>query len=491
MGKLWPLGLVALLALLSSGAHAAAPVMAPNKDAWEKSVGGRDAARVLLKARLVGWPVRLAVPREELPENRNEFLLRLAHDTWRGLRALSDVENGLPLDNVSFDGGLEPSAARIGDYTNVTNIGVYLAAVAAAFELGLVERAEALRLTGLTLDTLGRLESYRGFFFNYYDTTTLERTSHFISFVDSAWLTAGLMTARMTFPELAARCSAFIERSNYAFFYDKKWKLMRHGYYVDRKRFADAHYGVLYTEARLGSLIAIGKGDAPAEHWFRMIRTFPERDRWQSMRPLNRRVKRVDGHRVTGGHYRWKDVDFVPSWGGSMFEALMPALLIDEETHAPKSLGANDRAHATVQRRYAAEELGYPVWGMSPSATPGSIRYAEYGVPVLGAKGYFPGVVTPHAAALGLLAAPAEAAANLVELARRYPLYGEYGFYDAVNPVSGEVARKYLALNQSMILIALANHLKDHAVQRRFTSDPIMQSALPVIGGEDFFAVDR
>ncbi|HLF98387.1 MAG TPA: glucoamylase family protein [Methylococcaceae bacterium] len=481
------LGALALLAFLAVGAQAATPVMAPKKDAWEKSVGGREAARHLLKARLSGWPARLVVPREELPQGEREFLERLARDTWRGLRDLSDAGHGLPLDNVGFDGGLEAAAAQIGDYTSVTNVGVHLAAVVAAFELGLVDRAEAQRLTSLTLDTLDRLESYRGFFYNYYDTTSLERTSHFISFVDSAWLTAGLMTARMAFPELAPRCSKFIDRSNYAFFYDKKWKLMRHGYYVDKKRFADAHYGVLYTEARLGSLIAIGKGDAPPEHWFRMIRTFPKRDRWQAMPPQSRRVKRVNGYKVTGGHYRWKDIDFVPSWGGSMFEALMPALLIDEQAHAPQSLGANDQAHATVQRRYATEELGYPVWGMSPSATPGSVRYAEYGVPILGAKGYLPGVVTPHAAALGLLATPQEAAANLLELARRYPLYGEYGLYDAVNPISGAVARKYLVLNQSMILIALANHLKDHAVQRRFAGDPIMQKALPLIGVENFF----
>lgn len=480
------LGSALALALLAAGAEAAPP-RAPEKDAWEKSVGGREAARPLLKARLAGWPARLLVPREELPAGEREFLERLARDTWRGLLELSDREHGLPLDNVSFDSGLDAVAARIGDYTNVTNVGARLADVVAAFELGFIDRAEALRLVGLTLDTLDRLETFRGFFYNYYDTTSLERTSHFISFVDSAWLTAGLMTVRMTFPEARERCSKFIDRGDYAFFYDRKWKLMRHGYFVNRKRYADAHYGVLYTEARLGSLIAIGKGDAPPEHWFRMIRTFPRSNRWQSMPPLNRRIKTVAGHKVTGGHYRWKDVDYVPSWGGSMFEALMPALLVDEIQHAPRSLGANDRAHATVQRRYAVEELGYPVWGMSPSSTPGSVRYAEYGVNLLGAKGYFPGVVTPHAAALALAATPAEAVENLRTLAMRYPLYGEYGLYDAVNPQTGEVAHKYLALNQSMILIALANHLKDHAVQRRFTSDPIMLKALPLIGAENFF----
>src|SRR5205807_9175939 len=118
-------------------------------------------------------------------------------------------------------------------------------------------------------------------------------------------------------------------------------------------------------------------------------------------------------HRAGRGRDRGKGERYVPSWGGSMFEALMPTLVLDEARHAPRSLGANDAAHVAVQRRYALEELGYPVWGLSPSSTPGNDGYGEYGVRVLGSLGYGAGAVTPHAVALALGVAPAEAAAEL------------------------------------------------------------------------------
>jgi len=140
-----------------------------------------------------------------------------------------------------------------------------------------------------------------------------------------------------------------------------------------------------------------------------------------------------------------------------------------------------------VQRRYALETLGYPVWGMSPSARPSSVGYGEYGVRVLGSLGYPPGAVTPYASALALAVSPAEAVANLRRLAERYDIYGDFGLYDAVDPVSGEGAHAYLALDQYMILIAAANYLKDGVVQRRFAADPIVARVLPLLAAEHFF----
>ena len=241
------------------------------------------------------------------------------------------------------------------------------------------------------------------------------------------------------------------------------------------------HYGVLYTEARLGVLLAIGKGDVPEDAWFRMVRTYPAECAGQNATPVGVRRRRVRGHEIVAGFYEWGGVRFLPSWGGSMFEALMPALVLDEQRHAPQSLGANDVAHATVQRRYATEELGYPVWGMSPCAAPGTAGYREFGVPVLGMRGYGPGVVTPHAAALALLATPDAAIANLRALADRP------GLYDALEPRSGAVAPTYLALDQTMLFLALANHLRPHCVLERFASDPIVRRALPVLADERFF----
>ena len=165
----------------------------------------------------------------------------------------------------------------------------------------------------------------------------------------------------------------------------------------------------------------------------------------------------------------------------------MPALVVDEQRFAAQSLGANDVAYVLVQRRFATEELGYPVWGMSPSATPTGDGYGEYGVPVLGTRGYRPGAVTPHASALALIVDPEAAVANLRTLAARFPVYGEYGFYDAVDPRTGAVARAYLALDQALFLLAVADHLKPHCVQDLFASDPIVRRALPLIGDERFF----
>jgi hypothetical protein len=237
----------------------------------------------------------------------------------------------------------------------------------------------------------------------------------------------------------------------------------------------------------LGALIAIGKGQVPEKAWFNMVRTFPSDCFWQSQPPLGVRTTEVRGFRVTAGYYRWRSVKFVPSWGGSMFEALMPTIVLDEMAAAPHSLGRNDLAHAVVQARFARRALELPVWGLSPSATPGGDRYGEYGVRPLGTLGYGSGPVTPHASALALAVLPHAALRNLRTLATRYQAYGDFGLYDAVDATTGTVAYEYLALDQSMLFLALVNHLTDHAVQRRFASDPIMQRALPVIGAERFF----
>jgi hypothetical protein len=457
-------------------------VIAPRKKAWEATFGGEEAARPHVRARLAGWPERPLAARPPGDATDRAFVTRLARDTWRGLAALVDRDHRLPVDHVRLEA--EP---RVGDYTNITTVGLRMIAIVAARELGLVADAGALGELRALFATLDRLETHAGFFFNYYDTTSLERTSHFVSFVDSAWLTAGLMVARATFPELRAAATRRIDAQDYRFFYDRATGLMSHGYYAHRASRSRFHYGVLYAESRLGSLLAIGKGDVPEEHWFRMVRTFPATCGWQAGRPVGRRPKTVRGHAVVGGWYEWGGHRFVPSWGGSAFEALMPALVLDEPRHAPASLGANAVAHARVQRRYALETLGYPVWGLSPSARPPGPGYGEYGVRVLGSLGYPPGPVTPHASALALAVTPAEAVANLRRLAERYDVYGDFGFYDAVDPVSGQVARTYLALDQSMILIAAANYLTDGAVQRRFAADPSVANVLPLLAAEDFF----
>jgi hypothetical protein len=385
-------------------------------------------------------------------------------------------------------GSVDPAGAKLGDYTSPSTLGLYVVAIVAARELGFIDDTETVTRLQQTLFTVRELETRSNMFFNYYDTTTLERTSEFLSFIDSAWLTAGAMVVRQTFPDLTRELSERIALRNHRFFYDESQELMFLGHYADRNSHSPYHYGVFFTEARLGSLIAIGKGDVPERHWYRMMRTPPEKG---ALLQTATRLKRLaNGHEVLTGTYAWRGLAYIPSWGGSLFEALMPTLLVDEDALSPRSLRRNGRVHVEVQRRYALEELGYPVWGMSPSAAPGApleSSYREYGVPVLGVAGYRTEAVTPHASALALQFAPQAAIANLRRLTELYPIYGDYGFYDAVDPRSGEVVPAYLALDQSMLFIALANHLKGGVIQRRFAADPIAVRALPLLAVEDFF----
>ncbi len=463
-------------------------VIPKQKKLWEKSLGGEDAAKPHILARLVERPSRTLIAKESVIKDDTSFLLRLAEDTWRGLSALTDREHGLPVDHLHLvDGSAKPEKTVVGDYTSVTNIGVYLLSIVAAMDFEFITRQQALDKLNKIHSSLEKLETYNGFYYNYYDTTTLERTSNFISFVDSSWLTAGLMVARTAFPEFYNRSTKLIDTGDYGWFYDEVEQLMRHGYWTNIEYPSEYHYGLLYTESRVGSIIAIGKGDVPEEHWFKMARTLPTVLDRQSGTPSFHRTKLVRDNNLVNGYYEWNGLKYVPSWGGSAFEALMSTLVLDEEKYAPKSLGINNLMHAMIHRRYALEELGYPVWGMSPSSTIESEGYSEYGVKILGSMGYKEGVVTPHASALALTITPKEALANLRKLVELYDIYGEYGLYDAVDPITGEVAYKYLALDQAMIFLAVANYLQDRRIQKIFASDPIAAKALPLIGEESFF----
>jgi hypothetical protein len=462
------------------------PVVPVRKRAWEESLGGTLAARPWVRARLAGWPSRTRVDARTLPRDDAAFARRVAADTWRGLEGMTDREHHLPIDHVHLD-PRDASVPPVGDYTNVTNVGLMMIALAGATDLGLVTPADAAARLAAMLDTLERLETDDGLFFNYYDTTTLERTSHLLSFVDTAWLAAGLIVARQSVPALAPRLGAILARFDWRRFYDPGAGRMRHGWWVTPGEPSRYHYGVLYAESRLGSVIAIGSGQVPEAHWFRMARTFPAACTWQTQAPQGRHEKTVRGQTFVGGWYVVDGTRVVPSWGGSMFEALMPTLVLDELRLAPASLGDDDRRHVALQQRVATRDLGLPVWGLSPALRPDGAGYGEYGVRALGMLGYPAGAVTPHASALAVAVDPAGALGNLRTIATRWDAYGDWGFYDAVDPATGAVARSYLVLDQAMTFIALANHLCQGCLQRRFAADPLVAPALPVIAAEHFF----
>ncbi|MDD5422844.1 MAG: glucoamylase family protein, partial [Candidatus Omnitrophica bacterium] len=456
------------------------------KQKSDRPLSPEEFAKLLI-SRLGGFPKDVYV-KKEFPKDDRALLIEVARDTWKYFDNIVDKEYGLPIDNIGFTGDAAVSKyTRIGDYTNITNIGMYLMCVVSGYDLGFISKEEAVKRLSLALDSVDRMEKYKGFPYNYYDITIFQRTSNFISFVDSGWLAAGIIVAKNAFPaELSKKCRKLLDAMDFSFFYDPVSGYMYHGYYTNIEYYSEYHYGAFYTEPRAISYLAIGKGDVPKEHWFMLSRTFPESWSWQTQEPKERKKKTYLGYNTIGGYYVHDGLKYVPSWGGSMFEALMPPLILNEKELAPKGLGMNDAVHAKIQVKYALEELGYPVFGMSPSCIPEG-GYAEYGARPLGIKGYKQGVAAPHATFLALEFEPVECVKNIRYMLAKYNAYGEYGFYDAINVNTGKVAVKYLCLDQAMSFIALNNYLNDGAIRRRFHADPIAKNAEELLKAEDFF----
>jgi hypothetical protein len=147
---------------------------------------------------------------------------------------------------------------------------------------------------------------------------------------------------------------------------------------------------------------------------------------------------------------------------------------------------------------WATEGLHYPVWGLSPSSTPddtgGYDAFGAVGPPYpnsLAANAnccpYQQYAVTPHASFLALQVLPQQAFSNIANLRQLYPsIYGQYGFYDSVNPTTGSVGHRYLVLDQSMIMAALDNALMNGAMQKHFASDPVGAAIAPYLAAEHF-----
>jgi len=440
---------------------------------------------------LLGFPEEAEVPRRvsELltePDSRR-FLLEIARDTWRYFENSIDRNTHLPVDHLRVG---EPS--DIGAYTTPTNLALYFLACVSARELGILSRKEAARRIQETMETLRLMKRWKGFHYNFYDTNTLLVTRDYASAVDSGWLAAAWVVIRQAFPgPLAGLAARFLEEMDFYDYYDPDIGQLTLGYDDARKEYSPYHYGLLVTEARVASYVGIGKGDLPREHWWFIYRVPPGRWEWQSQTPQGREVE-IDQVNFFEGYYTHQGNRFVPSWGGSVFEFLMPAMLIKEKELAPKGLGANNRIATQIQIDYALNRQGYPVWGISPASIASGRywHYGEYGVKYLGVKGYRDeGIVTPYASFLALDTLPEHAVDNLRRMLQLYRIYGEYGFYDSVNVRTGRVNTQYLALDQGMILIAIANHLSRGAIKEYFHKDEVGKAGEDLLTREEFFVV--
>ncbi|WP_081686138.1 glucoamylase family protein [Candidatus Solirubrobacter pratensis] len=477
--------------------------------------------RIRLIALVATLSFALAVPPAEA---RDGTLQRYARDTWASFAAMTDPASGLPADILNADGTTSVQ-------TSTTNIGAYMWSAVVAQRLGFIPRGELVSRLQTTLGTLEHMERHApsGQFYNWYDhhtgakltawPPTGEPLTPILSSVDNAWLATGLKIVASSVPELSSRADALYQSMDFGFYYQPDVnRILFH--YVPDTGTGPCCYDTVVSESRIADYIGIAKGELPQKEYYGRWRSFPDTCdwSWQETKPLgvSRSYFGVD---VFEGAYPYDGFKVTPSWGGSMFEALMPSLFVPEERWAPGSWGVNHPLTVKAQIHHGLQEAGYGYWGFSPANIPEG-GYDAYGVDGIGmnpdggysneahtgvdhgfagcrdgkpdAASYPDGVVTPHAAFLALRYAPDAAQADLAKLQRDFPdIYGKWGFRDSVNVGTGHVSGAYLSLDQGMIMAALGNAL-DRDVLRRAFATPDMERALrPVIGVEEFGADPR
>ncbi len=251
-----------------------------------------------------------------------------------------------------------------------------------------------------------------------------------------------------------------LARMKYDFLYDKARHLLAIGYNVDEGRQDPSYYDLLASEARLASFVAIAQGQLPQEGWF----------------ALGRLLTSAGGKAV------------LLSWSGSMFEYLMPLLVMP----AYDDTLLDQTCRVTVDRQMAyGKQRGVP-WGISEcgyNSVDASLnyQYRAFGVPGLGLKRGLAEdlVVAPYASALALMVAPEESCENLQRLAGD-GLAGRFGLYEAIDYTparvprgqSSAIVRSFMAHHQGMILLSLAHVLLARPMQKRFESDPLFKATL-------------
>ncbi|MEN6469667.1 MAG: glucoamylase family protein [Smithella sp.] len=257
-----------------------------------------------------------------------------------------------------------------------------------------------------------------------------------------------------------AKKAGELAEMDYSFLYDKGRQLLTIGYSVGERRRDSSFYDLLASEARFCSFVAIAEGQLPKENWF----------------ALGRMLTNPGGDPI------------LLSWDGSMFEYLMPLLVMPNYENT-----LLDQTYKAVVKRQMAygEKRGVP-WGISESGYNNidahlNYQYRAFGVPGLGLKRGLGDdlVVAPYASALALMIAPQEACVNLQRLAAKGML-GAYGFYEALDftasrlpsGVESVAVRSFMSHHQGMSLLSMAQLLLDRPMQKRFESEPMFQSAM-------------
>jgi cyclic beta-1,2-glucan synthetase len=283
-----------------------------------------------------------------------------------------------------------------------------------------------------------------------------------------AWclsLDSNLVSAQLTaqalligYHEIATQAEATVEAMDFAFLFDEQRQVFHIGYNNATDKLDANYYDLLASEARIASLVAVVKGDIPYSHWLH----------------LGRPVTKINGEPV------------LLSWSGTMFEYLMPVLLIRNY----EGTFLSESCYTAVDTQIAYGQDKHIPWGISESGYYAfdanlNYQYQAFGVPQLGFKRSLSDdlVISPYASLLALSLRPEEVLGNLSRL-DELGMIGRYGLYEAIDYTETRLApnqqhaivQSYMAHHQGMILVALDNYLLDDPIVRRFHRDAHVQS---------------
>ncbi|MDF2714703.1 MAG: glycosyl transferase family 36, partial [Paenibacillus sp.] len=441
-----------------------------------RAVGLTIAAAWLLAPLAVRWlNGSPAVPPVQLAEQERDRIYRLAAQIWAYYEDFAgEGDNWLPPDNVQ----MEPPVGAA-HRTSPTNIGLMLACTVTARDFGFIDTPGMLKRIERTIGTIEKMEKWSGHLYNWYDTQTLHALPPaYVSTVDSgnfvAYLVAlkqgilewaerdaipGDKSIRQQVDALADRIESIVKGTDFRPLYDDGAELFSLGYHAGMDRREAILYDLLASEARQASFLAIAFGQVPVSHWFKLGRAMVRSVRQPTLL----------------------------SWSGTMFEYLMPSLLM--RTYRNTVWDATYRGVVGRQIEYGRQR-GVP-FGISESGYYAfdyqmNYQYRAFGVPGLGFQRGLENdlVLAPYAA---IMALPFRLRDSLDSLNRMEQMgaVGKYGFYEAIDCTSGRmpagqshvVIRSFMAHHLGMSLLTIGNMLLSRTMIDRFHADKRVQAA--------------
>lgn len=413
--------------------------------------------------------------RAEIYENRLDEIKRQVRDMWGYYEKYCNRKNNyLPPDNVQY-----APVFRVCHRTSPTNIGMYLLSCLAVYDFNIISTDELLQRIDRTLASVEALQKYKGNLYNWYETKTLKISPNpFVSTVDSGNFVCSLVALSQGLNELDSklagelvqRCERIIENTDLSVFYNEKRKLFSIGINPADNSPSPNHYDLLMSESRMTSYFAVASKTVSKEHWQRLERTMSK--------------AYCNGFIYSGA----------VSYSGTMFEFFMPELLLKSENG---SLCYESLRYALFCQKMRVQKIGVP-FGISESAyfafdSMLNFQYKAHGVQAAGLKSGLDSelVISPYSTYLSMMIDFNGAFENLERL-KEYGVYGNYGFYEAVDFTIGRgerfgaIIKSYMAHHIGMSILGCANACLDGIMQKRFMNDNAMASARELLSEKPF-----